>query len=197
MVDAFWCIYSRWLLETMWQTVKLLNFIQKLIFHFSKFSIVLPRCFQSGQSASDVLYLEKGSKLYVIFQPQEISQNKLDNLMQPHVYNKNKLLCTKVSIRLLLSCYIIVNPFPHKDAFWCLCSRRLFENIVTKEEIAQNEQFLLVPQCFPLLFIGYPFSYRDFLFVDKIYSIKVVCCISVVSWIGLMFTLTSTSQSLC
>ena len=43
-----------------------------------------------------------------------------------------------------------------------------FENIATKEEIAQNEQFLLLPQCFPLLVIGYPFNYRDFLFFDKI-----------------------------
>ena len=51
-----------------------------------------------------------------------------------------------------------VNPFPHKDAFWLLCSRWLFENIVTKKEIAQTEQFLLLPQCFPLLVIGYPFN---------------------------------------
>ena len=58
----------------------------------------------------------------------------------------------------------------HLDAFWRLCSRRLFENIVTKEEIAQNEQFLLLPQCFPLLVIGYPYNYRDFLSFDKIYS---------------------------
>ena len=29
-----------------------------------------------------------------------------------------------------------------------------FENIVTKEEIAQNEQFLLLQQYFPLLVIG-------------------------------------------
>ena len=36
----------------------------------------------------------------------------------------------------------IFNPFPHIDAFWCLCSRQLFENLVTKE------QFLLFPQCF-------------------------------------------------
>ena len=63
-----------------------------------------------------------------------------------------------------------LNPFPLVDAFWRLCSRRLFENIVTKEEIAQNEQFLLLPQSFPLLVIGYPFNYRDFLFVDKICS---------------------------
>ena len=34
-----------------------------------------------------------------------------------------------------------------------LCSRRLSENIVTKEE-----QFLLLTQCFPLLVIGYPFN---------------------------------------
>ena len=41
------------------------------------------------------------------------------------------------------------------------------EIIVAKEEIA-NEQFLLLPQCFPLLVIGYPFNYRDVLFFDKI-----------------------------
>ena len=29
-----------------------------------------------------------------------------------------------------------VNHFPHIDAFWRLCSRRLFENIVTKEEMS-------------------------------------------------------------
>ena len=61
-----------------------------------------------------------------------------------------------------------INPFPHIDAFWRLCSRRLFENIVTKEEIAQNEQFLLLPQIFPLIVIGYPFNYRYFLLFDKI-----------------------------
>ena len=42
--------------------------------------------------------------------------------------------------------------------------------MVTKEEIAQNEQFLLLPQCYPLSVIGYPFNYRDFLFFDKIFS---------------------------
>ena len=40
------------------------------------------------------------------------------------------------------------NPFPHIDAFWRLCSRQLFENIVTKVEIAQNKQFPLLPQYF-------------------------------------------------
>ena len=39
---------------------------------------------------------------------------------------------------------------------------------MTKEEIAQNEQFFLFPQCFPLLVIGYPFNYKDILLFDKI-----------------------------
>ena len=63
---------------------------------------------------------------------------------------------------------LLINPFPHIDAFGRLCSRRLFENIVTKEEIAQKVQFLLFPQCFPLFVIGYPFNYGDFLCFDKI-----------------------------
>ena len=45
---------------------------------------------------------------------------------------------------LLQNCWMWekVNPFPRIDAFWRLYSRRLFENIVTKEEIAQYKQFL-------------------------------------------------------
>ena len=35
-----------------------------------------------------------------------------------------------------------LNPFPHIDSFWRLCSRRLFENMLRKEEIAQNEHFV-------------------------------------------------------
>ena len=65
---------------------------------------------------------------------------------------------------------VCFNPFPHIDAFWRLFSRRIFENIVTKEEIAQNVQFLLLSQCFPLLVIGYPFHYRNFPLFVKICS---------------------------
>ena len=39
---------------------------------------------------------------------------------------------------------------------------------MTKEEIAHKEEFLHLPQCFPLLVIGNPFNYRDFLFFDEI-----------------------------
>ena len=48
----------------------------------------------------------------------------------------------------------------------------LFENIVTKEEITQYKQFLLLPQCFPILVIGLLSKYRDFLFFDKICSMS-------------------------
>ena len=78
-----------------------------------------------------------------------------------------------------------VNPFPHTDAFWRLRSRQLFENTVTKEEIAQNEQFLLLPQCFPLLVISYPFNYRDFQFFGQ-NMFKVACCRIVVWGKGLI-----------
>ena len=36
------------------------------------------------------------------------------------------------------STLVCFNSFPHIDAFWRLCNWRLFKNIVTKEEIAQN-----------------------------------------------------------
>ena len=45
-----------------------------------------------------------------------------------------------------------------------------FLKTVTKEEIAQNVQFLFLPQCFPLFVMGYPFNYGDFLCFDKIHS---------------------------
>ena len=64
----------------------------------------------------------------------------------------------------------ICNPFHHIDAFWRLGSWKLFENIATLEKIAQNKQFFLLPQCFPLLVIDYQYNYRDFLYFDKICS---------------------------
>ena len=88
---------------------------------------------------------------------------------------KKNIFSIFVPIRDVSEKWCLVNPFPHVDVFWRLCSRRLFENIVTKEEIAQNVQFLLLPQCFPLLVIGYPFNYRDFLFFWQ-NMFKVVCC---------------------
>ena len=52
--------------------------------------------------------------------------------------------------------YNDINPFPRTVGFWHLCSRRLFKNIVTKGEIAQKEQFLLLPQCFNLFSVIKP-----------------------------------------
>ena len=44
----------------------------------------------------------------------------------------------------------LLNHFLYIDAFWNIISRRRFENMPTKEEIAQNEQFLLLSPCFQL-----------------------------------------------
>ena len=87
------------------------------------------------------------------------------------LFSSPKTHCNDLSSKHLSKTFVYhYNPFPHIDAFWCLCSRQLFENIVTKEEIAQNVQFLLLPQCFLLLVIGYQFNYGDFLCFDKIRS---------------------------
>ena len=43
-----------------------------------------------------------------------------------------------------------VNPLLHRYSFQTYQQQTAFENIVGKEEIARNEQFLLFPQCFLL-----------------------------------------------
>ena len=79
----------------------------------------------------------------------------------------------------------LLNPFPHKDAFWRLCSRQLFENVVKKEDIAQNKQFLLLPQCFPL------FQLKRFsIFWQNMF--KVVCCIFLLCGKGLTLSFPNT-----
>ena len=44
----------------------------------------------------------------------------------------------------------VLNPLLHKIFILTHQQQRAFENIVGKEEIARNEQFLLLPQCFLL-----------------------------------------------
>ena len=40
---------------------------------------------------------------------------------------------------------MVVNPFPNKPWFLCVCSISLLKTLWEKEEIARNEQFLLFP----------------------------------------------------
>ena len=56
------------------------------------------------------------------------------------------------------------------DAFWRLCNRRLFENMTTKEEIAQNEHFLHLSACFQLCSIIVPLFKGSFQFVSGMFS---------------------------
>ena len=71
-----------------------------------------------------------------------------------------------------------INPFPHIDVSWRLYSRQLFENIVTKEEIAQIEKFLLLQQCFPLLVIDNHSIIMIFHFLTKYVQSRLLqnCC---------------------
>ena len=74
----------------------------------------------------------------------------------------------------------LFNPFPHKDAFWRLCSRQLFENMATKEYISQNEQFLFLSPCFQLYSIIEHSFKREFQkrfgYVNKIVCCRVIAC---------------------
>ena len=72
------------------------------------------------------------------------------SLTAVHCFN-NGYRCGKAAIgfeRIL--CGVLVNPFPNKPWFLCVCSTNLsLENSVGKGEIARNKQFLLFPLCFP------------------------------------------------
>ena len=60
-----------------------------------------------------------------------------------------------------------------------------FENIVTQEEIAQNEQFLLLPQYFPFLVIGYPLNYRNVLLkYTKYIQIRLLQNCRMMEWVN-------------
>ena len=68
-----------------------------------------------------------------------------------------------------------VNPLLHKNSMMHQ-QQTAFENIVGKEEIARNEQFLLFPQCFLLNQIVLPLFVHMFdiifLFADELEELK-------------------------
>ena len=75
-----------------------------------------------------------------------------------------------------------VNPFPHINAFWRLCSRQLFENIVTKEENAFSD--------FATMFST--LHHRSSIFWQTLF--KVFCCRIVVWGKGLNIELKTLSK---
>ena len=72
----------------------------------------------------------------------DIFQNVISDEMYHLRPEKLKSATYKIIVTYVLKRIVCLhssfNPFPHIDAFWSLCSRQLFENIVTKEKIAQN-----------------------------------------------------------
>ena len=68
--------------------------------------------------------------------------------------NISPLLSALILLKLpLFSTICLINLFPHVDVFWCLYSRQLFKTLWPKGEIAHDEQFLLLPQCFEVSLI--------------------------------------------
>ena len=72
-----------------------------------------------------------------------------------------------------------LNPFPNKPWFFRCLQYKSFENTAGKGEIARNEQFLLLPQCF--LHIWKTFSY--------FHQIQNCCLQSLSFWKSLKFVL--------
>ena len=56
----------------------------------------------------------------------------------------------------------LINPFPIYRRFLTPVQQTTFENIGTKVEIAQNEQFLLLQQCFQLFSVIIPSFIESF-----------------------------------
>ena len=69
-----------------------------------------------------------------------VAKGEIAHGLLTHFFQKSSV--RHISIKMPLK---RVNLYPHIGAFRRLCSRQLFKNIVTKE-IAQNKQFLLLPQ---------------------------------------------------
>ena len=79
--------------------------------------------------------------------------------------------CTKVLKVTFLWCDLHLTPFPTYNHFVTPLQQTTFEDILTKGEVAQYEQFLLLPQCFHLFLCKYTLIYKDFL-----RCFQVVCC---------------------
>ena len=67
----------------------------------------------------------------------------------------------------------ILNPFPHTDAFWRLCSRWLWP----KQNLCHNKQFILLLHCFKL-FKNWTFHYKDVnIILPKIVFMILLTCV--------------------
>ena len=71
-----------------------------------------------------------------------------------------------------------IYPFPTYRSFLTPLELASFENIVTKDEIAQNEPFLLWPQCFQLMPVSKPSYIKIFVFLIRCVQICLlqICC---------------------
>ena len=146
--------------------------IQLFILSFVVISKFLTTCFQ-------IRLLQKRVKNH--FFPLSMLKNQRYFLFQCNRLNPiSKCSCTFLFYKCF---YRLFNPFPHIDASRYLCSRRHFEKIVTKEKIAQNKQFLLLPQFFQLFFSKYTLINKDYPYfcpnVSKVVCFRFVVCAAI------------------
>ena len=97
----------------------------------------------------------------------------------------------------------IINPFPHIDAFWRLCSRQLFENIVGKRRNCTKRAISPFATMFSTFCHRYSIQLWRFSFFWQ-NMFKVVCCRIAIWGKGLMnkvennpFKLADTFWCLC
>ena len=139
--------------------------------------------FFKKSSAADVseniCVLERVNRSYLILNVFFISQANLSVHIMLHTFTFHSGHVQEVSFEYskiqFERIHIQVYPFPHIDAFLCLCSRHLLEIIVSIREIAQNKKFLILPHSFQPFSVSDTFIYRDFpCFCLDVF--KVVCC---------------------
>ena len=146
------------------------------IVHFKQF-LFLPQCYQSildqNASASEKMLPRLLTHLSVISGPQLQHVKEIARALRCIADDLDQ------DQRIQRYPEIALNPFPHTDAFRCLCSRQLFESSVAKEEFAQNNQFFLLSTCFQLYIKLLFFQLKGFfvLFPRRFQSrLLQICC---------------------
>ena len=108
-----------------------------------------------------------------------------------HASSANAFKMERSPIGIELFVILRVNPLFHRYSFWRIKNRQLLKNIAGKGEIARNEQFLLVPQCFLL----YQISVSPFVHIFDLMSLLLNCKSKIgISGKGLTLSLMMTTQ---
>ena len=124
--------------------------------HFLLFPQCFPMCFSVGSLKVVIVWKRVKNRLYVVqiiicvTDWVENSVEKEENAGYQHIFSLFPQYFRKTFSQGYLKSRLCVNPLLHRYSILTHQQQTAFENIVGKEEIARNEQFLLFPQCFLL-----------------------------------------------